>query len=204
MEPTPSDDSPADNSIPPDSATAANQPQPSSNKEVHKVPKWRYRISSVCLVLCALVSGTLFYRASTINAPTLLSGPTQVTMGKYEEITFYVPGVADDSASTEYTAVGDANCTATGPKVVDPKGFIRSETARDGTKLIGVGSFQADEEGTYTITCTHPPGVDVYTGPGRNYDGVVLAFVGTVILFFGVPGFLIPTFIGMFRWANQY
>lgn len=191
---------------------------PASHHGTGRAPGTRMRgigralfwIGGVLMVVCVAGGVVLaiagFSRvADTAAVAYPVDGPTEIDLEAGERMMYYVPGIVDpsttDSESPSYLPVGSAGCSASGPSVTDIRpGGTRSTTTHNGETRVTDGGFTAEQAGTYTVTCSPDPGVDVTAAPPTDVVGILSGIGGVLGGVFGALGFGAVTLLGLVLW----
>lgn len=170
----------------------------------------------VCIAAGIILAVTGFSRvaeSASISHP--VDGPTEIDLEAGESMMYYVPGVVDPSTtgsdpgsssddgsdSPRYVPAGSANCSATGPAVIDIRaGGMQHTTTSSGETRVSDGGFRADGAGTYTVTCSPDTGVDVTVAPPTNVGGILSGIGGVLGGVFGALVFGAVMILGLVLW----
>jgi len=172
-------------------------------------------LTVLCIAAGIVLAVTGFSRvaeSASISQP--VDGSTQIDLAAGEQRMYYVPGVVDPSTtgsgpdsssdgseSPRYLPAGSARCSATGPSVVDIRGGgTQHTTSSGGQTRVSDGGFTAEQAGTYTVTCSPDPGIDVTLGPPTDVQGILSGIGGVLGGVFGALGFGALTLLGLVLW----
>ena len=175
-------------------------------------------LTVVCVaggVILAVSGFTRVAESASISHP--VDGPTDIDLEAGERMMYYVPGVVDpstagsghgsgygsddDSDPPDYVPAGAADCSATGPSVIDIRpGGTKHTTSSGGETRVSDGGFTAEDPGTYTVMCSPDAGVDVTLGPPTDVGGILSGIGGVLAAVFGALAFGAVTLLGLVLW----